>query len=98
MEDANGKRDKATINIRQMEIDDISAVYHLGEELFTSDEFPFLYRTWDSYEVTGYFTSDSDYCLVAALKRPTHRRNRSHSSRLCRQPNSTWTLSCLCRR
>jgi ribosomal protein S18 acetylase RimI-like enzyme len=53
------------INIRQMEIDDISQVYHLGEKLFTSDELPILYRTWDPYEVTDYFTSDPDYCLVA---------------------------------
>jgi ribosomal protein S18 acetylase RimI-like enzyme len=65
MQNTGGKNKKVTITIRQMEIDDISAVYHLGEELFTSDEFPFLYRTWDPYEVTDYFTSDPDYCLVA---------------------------------
>ena len=59
---------KAKINIRQMEIDDISFVYHLGEELFTSEEFPILYRTWDPYEVTEAFTSDPDYCLVAETK------------------------------
>jgi ribosomal protein S18 acetylase RimI-like enzyme len=52
-------------NIREMEIDDISAVYHLGERLFTSEEYPILYRTWDQFEVTDYFTSDPDYCLVA---------------------------------
>lgn len=40
----------------------------MGEELFTSEEFPILYRTWDAYEVTDYFTSDSDYCLVAELE------------------------------
>jgi len=40
-------------------------VISLGEELFTSEEFPILYRTWDAYEVTDYFTSDPDYCLVA---------------------------------
>ena len=51
--------------IRQMEIDDISSVYHLGEKLFSSDEFPILYRTWDPYEVTEYFSSNPDYCLVA---------------------------------
>ena len=56
---------KAKTIIRQMEIDDIAAVYRLGEELFTSEEFPVLYRTWDPYEVTDYFTSDPDYCLVA---------------------------------
>ena len=65
MEGPDNKRKKAEIIIRQLEIDDISAVYHLGEKLFTSDEYPFLYRTWDSYEVTDYFTSDPDYCLVA---------------------------------
>jgi ribosomal protein S18 acetylase RimI-like enzyme len=51
--------------IRQMEIDDISSVYRLGEKLFSSDEFPILYRTWDPYEVTEYFSSNPDYCLVA---------------------------------
>ena len=59
------RKKKVETNIRQMEIDDISSVYHLGEQLFTSEEFPILYRTWDPYEVTDYFTSDTDYCLVA---------------------------------
>lgn len=48
-----------------MEIDDLSAVFHLGEQLFTSGESPLLYRTWDSYEVTQFYTTDPDYCLVA---------------------------------
>jgi len=66
MTSGNNNQKKGTeINIRQMEIDDISSVFHLGEELFTSEEFPILYRTWDAYEVTDYFTSDPDYCLVA---------------------------------
>ena len=56
------------IVIRQMEIDDIAAVYRLGEDLFTSEELPILYRTWDPYEVTEYFTSDADFCLVAELE------------------------------
>ena len=54
--------------IRQMEIDDISAVYRLGEKFFTSEDFPTLYRTWDPYEVTEYFTSDPNYCLVAEME------------------------------
>jgi ribosomal protein S18 acetylase RimI-like enzyme len=61
------KKRKIETSIRQMEIDDISAVYRLGERLFTSDEFPILYRTWDPYEVTDYFTSDPSYCLVAEV-------------------------------
>lgn len=61
----NESKRKIEVTIRQMEIDDVSAVYHLGEKLFTSDEFPILYRTWDPYEVTDYFTTESEYCLVA---------------------------------
>jgi ribosomal protein S18 acetylase RimI-like enzyme len=53
------------ITIRQMERDDLSAVYHLGEALFTSEKLPILYRTWDPYEVTEHFTYDPEYCMVA---------------------------------
>jgi ribosomal protein S18 acetylase RimI-like enzyme len=61
----NEPKHKIEVIIREMEIDDLSAVYHLGEKLFTSDEFPILYRTWDPYEVTDYFSTDPEYCLVA---------------------------------
>jgi ribosomal protein S18 acetylase RimI-like enzyme len=61
----DNKKKRAEVVIRQMEIDDISTVYHLGERLFTSEEFPILYRTWDPYEVSIHFTTDPDYCLVA---------------------------------
>ena len=61
----NNKKDQ--IIVRQMEIDDLASVYHLGEDLFTSDELPILYRTWDQYEVADYFSSDPEYCLVAEL-------------------------------
>ena len=54
-------------DIRPMEIDDIPIVYHLGEELFTSELAPSLYRTWDEWEVTGLFNTDPDYCLVAEV-------------------------------
>jgi ribosomal protein S18 acetylase RimI-like enzyme len=63
--DKKGRKGKTTV--RQMEIDDVSDVYHLGEKLFTSEELPILYRTWDPYEVTDYFSSDPDYCLVAEV-------------------------------
>lgn len=48
-----------------MELDDLPAVFHLGEELFTARDVPVLYRTWDEYEVTNFFQSDPDFCLVA---------------------------------
>ena len=61
----NSRQKKVEVVVREMEIDDLAAVYHLGEDLFTSDELPILYRTWDPYEVTDYFSSDPEYCLVA---------------------------------
>ena len=65
LEKDKGSQNTAKIIIRLMEIDDIPSVYHIGEQLFTSEEFPILYRTWDPYEVTSNFTSDPEYCYVA---------------------------------
>ncbi|PLX78109.1 MAG: GNAT family N-acetyltransferase [Desulfuromonas sp.] len=59
--------DEALLDIRDMTIDDFADVFHLGEELFTSDYSPSMYRTWDEYEITTLFNSDSELCLVAEL-------------------------------
>jgi ribosomal protein S18 acetylase RimI-like enzyme len=53
--------------IRAMSIDDFSEVFHIGEEVFTAEFSPSLYRTWDEYEVTTLFNSDSELCLVAEM-------------------------------
>ena len=53
--------------VREMTIDDLAAVFHLGEKLFTSDFSPSMYRTWDEYEITTLFNSDTELCLVAEL-------------------------------
>ncbi|MBN3891442.1 MAG: GNAT family N-acetyltransferase [Nostoc sp. JL31] len=53
------------IYVGELGIDDIAAVYHLGEGLFTSDLYPYLYRTWDEWEVIGLYNTDPEYCLVA---------------------------------
>ena len=58
------KKKRANITIREMEIDDISPVFHLGERLFTRDV-PNLYRNWDEYEVIGAYYDDPEYCIVA---------------------------------
>lgn len=55
------------LEIRELTIDDLAAVFHLGEQLFTSDFSPSMYRTWDEYEITTLFNSDSELCLVAEL-------------------------------
>ncbi|HON79287.1 MAG TPA: N-acetyltransferase [Spirochaetota bacterium] len=61
-----GKKKKPEIKIHTMEIEDIAPIFHLGEKLFTHDDTPNLYRTWDEYEVVEFFTSDSELCLVAS--------------------------------
>ncbi len=53
------------ILIRTATIDDLAPIFHLGEKVFTSQEFSNLYRTWDEYEVTHLFNSESEYVLVA---------------------------------
>ncbi len=63
---ATGKRrTTAPVMVRTMELRDMPAVYELGEELFTSDKWPALYRTWDEYEIVELFASDGEFCLVA---------------------------------
>lgn len=54
-----------SVTIREMDIDDIALVFHMGEHLFTAREVPNLYRTWDEYEVVNLFQTDGEYCLVA---------------------------------
>ena len=54
--------------IRVMTIDDLAAVFHLGEQLFTSEYSSSMYRTWDEYEITTLFNSDSELCIVAELQ------------------------------
>lgn len=56
---------KPTIDIRTATIDDLAAIFHLGEKVFTSQDFSNLYRTWDEYEVTHLFNSETEYVLVA---------------------------------
>jgi ribosomal protein S18 acetylase RimI-like enzyme len=56
---------KDRLRIREMTIDDLPEVFHIGEEIFTSEYSPVLYRTWDEYEITTLFNSDSELCLVA---------------------------------
>ena len=57
-----------TIYVRELGIDDIAPIYHLGEGLFTSDLYPYLYRTWDEWEVIGLYNTDPEYCLVAEIE------------------------------
>lgn len=53
------------VTVRPMSIDDLPAVYHLGAKLFRAGSFPSLYRTWDEFELVGFFGSDWETCFVA---------------------------------
>jgi ribosomal protein S18 acetylase RimI-like enzyme len=54
-----------SVVIRQMTIDDIPSIFHLGEKLFTARIAPNAHRTWDEYEVVGFYQTDCEFCFVA---------------------------------
>ena len=62
------KKIQEQLEVREMSIDDLAAVFHLGELLFTSEYSSSMYRTWDEYEITTLFNSDNELCLVAELE------------------------------
>jgi ribosomal protein S18 acetylase RimI-like enzyme len=53
------------IVLRQMELKDLPAVFKLGQRLFTAEDLPTLYRSWDEHEILELFRSDEEACLVA---------------------------------
>lgn len=57
----------STVTVREMELEDLPRVFQLGEQLFTAEKWPNLYRTWDEYEVIELFATDGETCLVAEL-------------------------------
>lgn len=64
---ASERTSRPEVTIREMELDDLAPVYHLGERLFTCDLYPFLYRTWDEWEVVGHYNTDPEFSLVAEV-------------------------------
>jgi ribosomal protein S18 acetylase RimI-like enzyme len=56
---------KPGVALREMTIDDLAAVYRLGETLFTADRWTTLYRTWEEYAVLSTYMSDPETCVVA---------------------------------
>ncbi|MEM3051365.1 MAG: N-acetyltransferase [Candidatus Bathyarchaeia archaeon] len=62
---AKRAKKKAAIEIRQMALEDLSKVWHLGEKIFTPSYLPFTYRTWNVDELLSLFNNAPDLCLVA---------------------------------
>ncbi len=53
------------IEIREMQLKDLPAVFELGQKLFTAEDLPTLYRSWDDHELVQLFGTDTETCLVA---------------------------------
>ncbi|MEI7728984.1 MAG: N-acetyltransferase [Verrucomicrobiota bacterium] len=51
--------------IREMRLEDIPAVFELGQKIFTAEKLPTLYRSWDDHELAQLFSAEGDLCLVA---------------------------------
>ena len=51
--------------IREMELKDVPEVFELGQKLFTAEEWPTLYRSWDDHELAQLFSTEAETCLVA---------------------------------
>jgi ribosomal protein S18 acetylase RimI-like enzyme len=66
--DLSTKKKHLNVTIRQMEIDDFPAVFHLGEKLFRAQKVPNLYRTWDEFEVISLYQGDPEFCLVVEVE------------------------------
>lgn len=94
MPDPNGLDPKRPeIEIRDMDIDDLAIVFHLGERNFTSAVLN-LYRTWDEYEVTSLFNTEPELCLVAEDK-ATHRLAGFAMGTTVSKRRSSWTYGYL---
>ena len=53
------------IVVRQMQLEDLPAVFALGQKLFTAEDLPTLYRCWDDDELMQLFGSAQETCFVA---------------------------------
>lgn len=53
------------VEIREMELRDVPEVFELGQKLFTAEEWPTLYRSWDDHELAQLFSTEAETCLVA---------------------------------
>ena len=61
------KMQPLAVEIREMRLIDLPAVFALGQKLFTAEDLPTLYRCWNDDEVMQLFSSDQETCLVALV-------------------------------
>ncbi|MGD0086002.1 MAG: GNAT family N-acetyltransferase [Verrucomicrobiota bacterium] len=52
------------IELRRVQLKDLTAVFRLGQRFFTAEDLPALYRSWDKHEILELFRSDEETCLA----------------------------------
>jgi ribosomal protein S18 acetylase RimI-like enzyme len=68
MKENEERPSSGNVTIREMELKDIPPVFELGGRLFTAEQWPTLYRSWDETELVDLFGANGHYCLVAETK------------------------------
>lgn len=76
-----------TVEIREMRLDDVPQVFALGQELFTAEKLPTLYRSWDDHELAQLFSAEAEFCLVAECE---DRIVGFALGRVMEKPQSAW--------
>lgn len=84
------KKRKIQIEIRQMVLEDLSKVWHLGEKTFTPSSLQYTYRTWNTDELLSLFNSDPELCLVAEQTK-TNKIVGFALGTILKRPFSPWT-------
>jgi ribosomal protein S18 acetylase RimI-like enzyme len=87
---ARHKKRRTPVEIRQMALEDLSEVWHLGEKTFTPSSLQFTYRTWNTDELLSLFNSDSELCLIAEDARSTKIVGFALGT-ILKRPFSPWT-------
>lgn len=75
-----------------MELKDVPEVFELGQKLFTADEWPTLYRSWDDHELAQLFSTEAETCLVAEADGKVI---GFALGRMMEKPRSAWRYGCL---
>ena len=81
-----------SVEIREMQLKDIPAVFELGQKLFTAELLPTLYRSWDEHELVALFDNEEETCLVAESN---DRIVGFALGRIMDKPRSAWTYGWL---
>lgn len=84
------KKRKVQVEIRQMTLEDLSKVWHLGEKTFTPSSLQYTYRTWNTDELLSLFNGDPELCLVAEQTK-TNKIVGFALGTILKRPFSPWT-------